>query len=327
MANTVSVIIPTKNRPVDLDLTVESLFQQSILPIQLIVVDQSQSGEGKERVERSFAEASLALREAVQFCYIQDSTISGGAVARNRAMEIARGDIWFFLDDDVCLEPMCIEELLATYQRYPRASGVSGIISNYQRPPWAYQLWASVFVRGPFHDERQPIYWRAERIRKADPIVVRKLGAGLMSFRAEVIRAHRFDENLIGVSDGEDVDFCVRLGLDAVLMIAPRARLAHKASPIGRAQEHWLRRFARANCYLYHRNWERGIRNRLAFVWLNVGLGLVALLASVKRASLAPWCALREGAREGMQFGRLKAVAVGKAVRNTTDSATLGCPP
>src|SRR6266446_4517295 len=100
MANTVSVIIPTKNRPIDLNLTVESLFQQSVLPMQLIVVDQSDTEESKERVERLFAEASFAFREAVQLYYIRDPTISGGAVARNRAMQIAQGDVWLFLDDD-----------------------------------------------------------------------------------------------------------------------------------------------------------------------------------------------------------------------------------
>jgi GT2 family glycosyltransferase len=239
-------------------------------------------------------------------------------------MEIAQGDICLFLDDDVCLETGFVEEVLAVYQRYPRASGVSGIVSNYRRPPIAFRLWVSVFARGPFHDERQPIYWKADRLRNAEPIAVRGLGGGLMSFRAEAIRAHRFDENLTGVSDGEDVDFCVRLGPDAVLMIAPRARLAHKASPIGRAQDHWLRRFTRANHYIYHRNWERGFRNGLAFVWLNMGLGLVASLASVRRASLAPWRALRKGAREGRRVARLWPLADGKAARPITGRARFG---
>jgi GT2 family glycosyltransferase len=303
MANSITVIIPTKNRPIDLDLTVESLFQQIALPIQVIVVDQSPTDESKERVERLFAESSSAVQERVQFCYILDGAITGLTVARNRGMQRAQGDIWLFLDDDVVLEAGFLGELLAVYEQHPHVSGVSGIISNYRRASWAYRLWASVFVRGPFHDERQPIYWRADRLRNAAPIAVRRLGGGLMSFRTAAIRAHRFDENLTGVSDGEDVDFCARLGPHAVLMIAPRARLMHKASPIGRAQDHWLRRFARANHYLYHRNWARGFRNGLALVWLNMGLGIAASLASARRTSLAPWRALREGVHEGMRAG------------------------
>jgi GT2 family glycosyltransferase len=324
MTDSVSVMIATKNRPSDLAAAVESVLGQSILPNQLIIVDQSQSDESQVRVEKLFAGAASPVREKVRHCYVRDATISGGAVARNRGMEMAQGDISLFLDDDVVLEANFLEELLSVYQRNPRVTGVSGIITDNERPPWAYQLWATVFVRDPFHDERQPIYWEADQLRNAEPIVVRKLGAGLMSFRVEAIRGHRFDEHLTGVSDGEDVDFCARLGPDAVLMIAPRARLTHKASPIGRAQDHWLRRFARANHYLYHRNWERGFRNGLTFVWLNIGLGLVASLASVQRASLVPWRALREGAHEGTRVARPWPVTNGKAPRPTTVRARFG---
>jgi GT2 family glycosyltransferase len=304
MSNSVSLIIPTKNRPRDLEVALESVFQQTDLPVQLIIADQSPTDECKRRVEMQFAQASPEVRERVKLCYILDATISGLTVARNRAMELAQGDIWLFLDDDVILETNFLEELLTVYQQHPYFSGVSGIVSNYQRPSWAYRLWASAFVCGPFHDERQLIYWQADRLSNVEPIVVQKLGGGLMSFRAESIRGHRFDENLRGVSDGEDVDFCTRLGPDAVLAIAPRARLVHKASPIGRSQDHWVRRFAQANTYLYHRNWKFDLGNRLSFAWLNVGLGLVATFASLRRISAAPWRTFIQSAREGRSASR-----------------------
>lgn len=325
-SNSISVtaIIPTKNRSSDLEHTLESVFGQRILPTQLIIVDQGQGDETKERVENLFAETRFRVREKVQFCYIHNTMISGLTVARNLAMEVARGDIWLFLDDDVILEANFLEELLAVYQRYPQVTGVSGIISNYRRPSLPYRLWAFAFARGPFHDERQVVYWQADRLRVSEPIAVTKLGGGLMSFRGNAIRGRCFDENLRGVSYGEDVDFCARLGPDALLVIAPRARLVHKKSPIGRLQDHWLRGFARANHYLYHRNWEREFRNRLAFVWLNIGLGLVASLASVRRASLAPWRALRKGAHEGTMVGRPLPVTDGNVPRATTGRARFG---
>jgi len=327
MPDSVSVIIPTKDRPIDLGLTVESILRQSVVPNQVIIVDQSEDDESHKRVENSYREACSNARDAVQLDYVQNANISGGAIARNQGMELARGDIWLFLDDDVVLDFNFVEELLAVYQQHPHVMGVSGIISNYRKPYWAYRLWEFVFVRGPFRDERQPIYWNANRLRKSEPIRVGKFTGALMSFRAEAIRAHRFDENLIGVSDGEDVDFCARLGSDPFLVIAPRARLIHNKSALGRTQDHWLRRFAQANYYLYHRNWQRRKRNRLAFVWLKVGLGVAASLASVQRGALAPWCALREGAHEGRRVGRLKVTTGGKPVRATTGSATLGCQP
>jgi GT2 family glycosyltransferase len=324
MLRSLSIIIPTKDRPNDLEATVEGVFRQSLSTTHLVIVDQSQSNESQALVTKQYAEAPSPLRERLQLRYLRDPVVPGGGVARNRGMEIAEGEIWLFLDDDVTLEPNFVEELLTVYQQHPHVTGVSGIITNYERPPRAYRLWAFVFVRGPFHDERQPIYWKADRLRNAAPIAVRKLGGGLMSFRADAIRAHRFDENLTGVSDGEDVDFCAQLGPDAVLMIAPRARLAHKASPVGRTRDHWLRRFARANHYLYHRNWARGFRNGLAFVWLNVGLGLAALLACARRASLAPWRALREGTHEGTRVALPRPMTDCRAHQATTGRARFG---
>jgi GT2 family glycosyltransferase len=120
-----------------------------------------------------------------------------------------------------------------------------------------------------------------------------------MSFRADAIRKMKFDENLREVSEGEDIHFCARLGTNAVLLIAPRARLVHNQSPSGRERAHWLARQARGLSYLYRRNWRRGVKNRLCYLWLNVGYALTASLASLRRASLEPWRSLLAGLREG----------------------------
>ena len=116
----------------------------------------------------------------------------------DRAMDIAEGDIWLFLDDDVILEADFLKELIAVYSSYPEVTGVSGVVTNYHPPPWQYRLWDLIFARGPFHDERQSIYWKADTLRGASPIAVSKFGAGLMSFRAQAVKGVRFDGNLRG---------------------------------------------------------------------------------------------------------------------------------
>lgn len=159
-------------------------------------------------------------------------------------------------------------------------------------------------MHGPFHDARQPIYWMAEQLRGSPPIRVHRLGGGLMSFRAEFVRDKRFDENLdrslSGVSDGEDVDFCWRLGANAVLLIDPRARLQHYHDPAGRLADHWLRRHARGNLFLYRKLWNKGGLNRLRFWWLWFGYCAVASIASLHQLSLEPWRALWKGAAEAL---------------------------
>ena len=300
----ISVVIPTKNRLRDLKLTVETLLAQSVRPDQLVIIDQSPGEESRHAVHQLLAEAPSAIREHVRLNYIHDTSITGLAQARNRSMRIADCAIWLFLDDDVCLEPNFIEELLAAYRQYPDATGISGIVTNYNRPPWASRTWRKAFVCGPFHDDRQPVYWSSSFLNGSEPVPVSRLGGGLMSFRAEKIRGLQFDENLSGVSDGEDVDFCAHLQPHSLMLIVPKARLVHNQSPSGRSQKHWASREAKSNHYLYHRNWRSGVYNRLSFYWLNVGYGLIASFASLRRGSLEPWRDLLEGIRDGRRVGQ-----------------------
>jgi GT2 family glycosyltransferase len=298
-ALSVTVIIPTKNRPVDLRRACESIWQQSAGAREVIIVDQSRDGESREAVETQYRDLPRKGQEPPELKYIRDASIPGLAPARNRAMEVATGDIWLFLDDDVILERDFLQQILAVYASCIEAVGVSGVVTNYPRPAGISRVWNTVFVRGPFFDDRQPVYWQAERLRNSGPIRVTRLGGGLMSFRAGAVRGRRFDENLLGVSDGEDADFCAHLGPQALLLIAPRARLVHNQSPAGREPGHWLARHARALTYLYHRNWRHGVKNRLCYMWLNLGCALVASLACLRRGSLQPWRSLLAGRREG----------------------------
>jgi glucosyl-dolichyl phosphate glucuronosyltransferase len=296
--NQVSVIIPTKNRPSELQRVVRSVFAQTVSDLSLVIVDQSPDNESRRLVEGELAAAEKSRGLSWNLNYIHNTQISGGAMARNRGMKVAAGDIWLFLDDDVILERDFVEQLLVAYRDYPEAAGVSGIITNYPRPSVAFRLWSGLFMRGPFHDERQPIYWCAEALRNSPPVRVRRFGGGLMSFRADAVRGKFFDENLQGVSDGEDVDFCSQLGPGAQLLIAPSARLEHHHSPAGRLRDHWLRRSVRGNIFLYRKNWNEGIFNRCCYLWLMAGYYAVALIASSRRLSLDPCRALKTGLNE-----------------------------
>lgn len=292
---TVSIIIPTKNRPDDLELCVQTILRQTLLPRELIVIDQSDGEESRSRVESQIAKASPEVRNTLKLVYIHDKSLAGCAVAKNLGMDLAGGFIWVFLDDDVELEPDFLEEILAAYNDDPGLTGVSGTITNYCPPSWAFRIWNWIFFHGPFHDERQPIYWNSDKLRKSSPIPVRKFSGGAMSLRAEAIGGTRFDRHLHGIPGGEDVEFCESLPQGARLVIAPRARLVHNQSILGRTRSHFLRRLTHTAHFLYRKHWRTGISNRLSFVWLNVGIGLAASMASLRRLSLDPWRAVKHG--------------------------------
>src|SRR5215472_8119787 len=281
---TVSVIIPTKNRSADLAQTIETLLQQTVQPLELIIVDQS-------------AEPSFTRKIKIPTSCIHDPTLSGLTAARNASMRVARGSILLFLDDDVLLEPNFIEKILEAYDT--NVTGVSGIITNYSAPPLKQRLWETIFQLGPFHDERQRVYRDARRLLNAKPIRVRQLGGGLMSFRASAIRNHRFDPNLTGASPGEDIDFCAGLSKECILQIAPKARLIHNRTPESRDSTHWISVDAQVASYMWERHWKVGLWNNLCYVWLSAGYVLMAAFSSLKNASVAPWNAWREGVQKG----------------------------
>lgn len=294
----VSVIIPTKYRPAVVERTVGSVFAQTMPPWQVIVIDQSPAEETRNRISTLHSLAAPVVRENTRLVYLHDATIAGAAAARNRGIELADGDIWLFLDDDVLLEADFIAQLLDVYRRYPNTTGVSGIFTNYVPPSLAHRTWSRIFLRGPFDDERQPIYWSADQLRNRDPLPVRKFTGALMSFKAAAIRNLRFDEN-IGRTGPEDVDFCMCLHPGSILLVAPAARLYHERAPAGRSDQHWIQTQIEMAYYLYRRKWHAGICNKLCFAWLIVGYALATALSSIRRRSLAPCRGLIEGIREG----------------------------
>jgi GT2 family glycosyltransferase len=282
----ISAIVPTKNRPKDLRLTIRTLLGQSSIPSEVIIVDQSSDDESYNAVQEELREATAQYPVLPKVHYVQDPSILGVSAARNHAMTYARDAVWLFLDDDVVIERDFVRELMHIYTTNEKIDGVSGVITNYQPFPWISRVWTLIFAHGPFREERLPIYWRANKLRDEGPFRVAGFSGGLMSFRAHVARQVRFDTRL---KDGEDIDFCLSLKGKPYLVITPRARLQHMSSPVGRTNSLWLERFAATQSFLYQKHWRESLRNQLCFGWLCAGIGLAALASGVRRLSWAPW--------------------------------------
>jgi GT2 family glycosyltransferase len=298
---TFSVIVATKNRAADLERMLPTLASQTRLPEELIIVDQS-CGEETRRVIESFArDLKAAGRREPVLVYLYDPTLVGAGHARNVGIERSRGDALVFLDDDVLLEPEFMHELLVVYQQNPDAGGVSGVVTNYTLPPRSARMLRRLFWTGPFHDERQPLYWRADGLRSHQPVRVRRFGSGLMSIRREALADERFDASSGGAGAGEDVRVTWRIHERCPLLIAPAARLFHARSEAGREPDDWIRQDVVRHYYLYHRLWRKGVVNRLCFAWLNFGYVLLASTGSVRRLSLRPWRSFLQGRRSGLE--------------------------
>jgi glycosyltransferase involved in cell wall biosynthesis len=105
---TVSCILPTYNRGTLLCDTIDMLLAQSVLPVEIIVVDQSIHipAEARSKLEEWAAAGSIEwLRQEEP----------NASMARNRGALTARGDVLLFLDDDIRIAEGFVEAHAVNY--------------------------------------------------------------------------------------------------------------------------------------------------------------------------------------------------------------------
>lgn len=110
----VSIIIPTHNSVQFISETIKSVLDQSFFDWEMIIVDDCSSDNSVEVIQ-SFADQDPRIK------LIQLSENSGAAVARNTAIEAAKGRYIAFLDSDDAWLPNKLEKQVAFMQEnnYP----------------------------------------------------------------------------------------------------------------------------------------------------------------------------------------------------------------
>jgi glucosyl-dolichyl phosphate glucuronosyltransferase len=229
---TTSVIVPTYNRPDDLRACVESVLKQTVLPTELLVID---DGNLQTRPLQPECEAA-----GIRYIYHKKDT-PGLTESRNAGIRLSSGDIVFFFDDDCVLLPDYIEETLKPYANDPeqRIGGVGGLVIEED-------------AVGPLRHVRHwlHILFLAEGIRQGkvlpsgfcteiggygrDPtrvIEVDFLPGGICSYRRCVFDEFLFTERYRSLGFGEDKDFSYRVSRKHKLLVTPHARLYHNYSP------------------------------------------------------------------------------------------------
>jgi glycosyltransferase involved in cell wall biosynthesis len=116
---TFSVVIPLYNKREHILRTLDSVLRQSNNDFEIIVVDDGSTDGGPNLVEREYEHTVNLVRQP-----------NGGvSAARNRGVEVARGEIIAFLDADDTWEPHFLSEIASMAHAFPDA-GAFG--TNYQ---------------------------------------------------------------------------------------------------------------------------------------------------------------------------------------------------
>lgn len=99
----ISVVIPTYNRGDAIGPTLDWVLQQSLAPLEVIVVDDGSTDGTADWIEEKYAGHVTVIRQKNR----------GVAQARNRGWRVARGDWIAFLDHDDIWHQSKLEKLLA----------------------------------------------------------------------------------------------------------------------------------------------------------------------------------------------------------------------
>ena len=275
---TISLTIPTKNRPADLLETVDAILKQTRCPDELIVVDQSTTGCSSLEVRQA-----LASRPHIRLIYLCDRNVTGLPMARNAGFAASTGDLVCYLDDDITPAPDYLAQVERGFAEFPAWAGLCGRFTDDQPASAGRRLMRAVFRRGMFRDDRA-------RLAVMDqPVEVRLMCGGAACFRREVLRQFQFDENLTGYALGEDFDFCIRAGSRFRFGGLPAVRWHHRRSAAGRPEPAEMRAMARASAAYLRRAHRRHIGDDLAYLWLRAGFRLEELLITSIRSIALGW--------------------------------------
>lgn len=115
----VSVLIPTKDRPQLLPITLTALAFQTFPDFEIIIRDESQAFSsigGNSSVSQAID--LLATKSGVSVKYLRDVQSRGIAAARKELLSYSKADLIWFVDDDTAPEPQCLEKLVETQLKH-----------------------------------------------------------------------------------------------------------------------------------------------------------------------------------------------------------------
>lgn len=234
MVNTlpISAIIPTRNRSQVFARTLKSLSQQSIQPIEMIVIDGSSDNNTQSLCNSEIA----GLKTKVKYFR---ATEIGAATQRNQAMKYASQSTIWLMDDDILLEHECLPRLWNALQSDASIGGANAMITNQRYlPPGRISRLLFQFLHGQAEATYagKCIGSALNLLPEDDPnlpevVPVEWLNTTCTLYRKEALPEPLFPKNFTGYSLMEDVALSLTVGKNWKLVNARTARIFHDSQP------------------------------------------------------------------------------------------------
>ena len=206
-----TILLCTYNRAKLLKPLLENLIKQvnkvekqNNSNIEILLIDNNSSDETKE----------ITLNFQKNFLRYDFESRQGLAKARNKGIEISKGEIIIFIDDDIVLDENWLAEIITSINKYPYKAFGGKVI-----PLWEKEKPSYINLHGPFslsqkifpsHDNGEKEICYPISKEETNPI-----GANMWIYKELFIKFGGFREDLGRVGYGgipcEDTEFCSRL--------------------------------------------------------------------------------------------------------------------
>lgn len=187
-----------------------SIEKQSVLPSEVIVVDNASSDGTKKAVEKFTKTLNL---------YYLYQPIIGFSISRNAGLEKAKGEIILSLDDDCIASKNWLKNVIKAHQKYPKAVAIQGKIISIPKN----KIYSIILQ-----------HHRNFRIKKSvlNTGELLYLNTANCSFKAELLRKYhlKFHWNLKSgrrLDFGEDVDLAGQIITKGGLILFDRTAVVY----------------------------------------------------------------------------------------------------
>lgn len=273
----VSIIIPTLNRVSSLARTLGFISKSSILPDEVIIVDQSPI-DTAEKIKELCDSQTLKIK----YIHINEPSLTG---ARNAGIELCKNDIAIFMDDDVNIGTDTIKNILVLFKDNS-ISMVAGIDSG--SPMKRLSLPSLIFFRSSFFKRYKGHvamagYGVFPQNPQAETPTEWAMGF-FFAIRKSLAQKWglKFDENLKYYAYAEDMDFTYRYFLKSKeenlkCIMSTAATVLHNVS-----KEYRLPSRQRTFMEICHRRYVmskhgNSILRKLIMLWSDIGTAILRI--------------------------------------------------
>jgi len=268
----ITLIIPTFNRPNDLQKCLISVVNSTRKPDEVIIVDDAGRYDLTDIVKE-------ILEDKIEYKIIINAKNVGHSTSRNIGIKNSKGDLIFFLDDDCEVLPDYFLEIEKIYLNDDegKIGGVEGIIldDNNNSNNKKNQFFEKFFMLTHYSDKSDMQLSGFEtRSIIYDKIIRVNILMGAASFRKSIYNEFQYNNDFPGWS-WDDMEFSYRVSKKYELVRTPFAKMYHHHTSVSRESQ-----FQRQSkmIWMHFITWNTCIKTKFlsiaAFIWSDIGYSI-----------------------------------------------------